>query len=295
MQKPNDELLIAYIDGEIDDAQAAEIERWIEADAEIRDRLQALTESAALLRHSFDAVLQEEIPQRLIAAARGLSVIESGRAAAAPERPAIPSVIAFLRRRTLMTSKWWIALPVAASVFGLTIGTGVGYLAAIVPGPFTVQPKTPTTTASTTSWLDNVAGYHKLFVTANGSDKALFDVPAEGGGDVVQKISQRLPGDLKLPDLKPWGLKFEGARLLIVEARPAAQLFYSTDNKAIGPITLVVASSKRQDAAPAFDHRQDVNLLYWRHHGKAYALVGQADIGTMWGLANDIAWQLDAI
>jgi hypothetical protein len=38
-----------------------------------------------------------------------------------------------------------------------------------------------------------------------------------------------------------------------------------------------------------------VNLLYWRHQGRAYALVGQTDIGWLWGIANDVAWQLDAI
>ena len=38
-----------------------------------------------------------------------------------------------------------------------------------------------------------------------------------------------------------------------------------------------------------------MNLLYWRHHGHAYAIVGTADIGYLWNIANDIAWQLDAI
>jgi len=35
--------------------------------------------------------------------------------------------------------------------------------------------------------------------------------------------------------------------------------------------------------------------LYWRHQGHAYGLVGQTDIGYLWNLGNDIAWQLDAI
>ena len=45
----------------------------------------------------------------------------------------------------------------------------------------------------------------------------------------------------------------------------------------------------------SFNRRQDVNLLYWRHQGRAYALVGQTDIGYLWGIGNDVAWQLDAI
>ena len=82
--------------------------------------------------------------------------------------------------------------------------------------------------------------------------------------------------------------------LCVVEGRPGVQLVYNTDNKAIGPLSLVIGATKQPDIAPTFDHRQDVNLLYWRHQGRAYALVGQADIGYLWGIANDVAWQLDA-
>jgi hypothetical protein len=57
----------------------------------------------------------------------------------------------------------------------------------------------------------------------------------------------------------------------------------------------VIGASKQPDVAPTFDRRQDVNMLYWRHQGRAYALVGQTDIGYLWGIANDVAWQLDAI
>jgi anti-sigma factor RsiW len=111
----------------------------------------------------------------------------------------------------------------------------------------------------------------------------------------LQKISQNLPQQVRLPDLKPWGLSFRGARLVVAEGRPAAELVYVTDNKAIGPLTLVIGATKLPDIAPTIDHREGVNLLYWRHHERAYALVGRADIGYLWGIANDIAWQLDAI
>jgi len=61
------------------------------------------------------------------------------------------------------------------------------------------------------------------------------------------------------------------------------------------PITLVVGTSAKADLAPTFDRRDNLNLLYWRHHGHAYAIVGAADIGYLWNIYNDIAWQFDAI
>ena len=67
--------------------------------------------------------------------------------------------------------------------------------------------------------------------------------------------------------------------------------------KIFGPLglALIIGSSKEADTPPTLAQRQDVNLLYWRHQGRAYALVGQTDVGYLWGIANDVAWQLDAI
>jgi len=143
-------------------------------------------------------------------------------------------------------------------------------------------------------WLDNAAGYFKLVVSAG--DSPPVDIPATGDPrEALQKISQSLPQEVRLPDLKPWGLNFRGARLVVADGRPAAQLVYTTDNKAIGPLSLIIGSSKEPDIPPTLARRQDVNLLYWRHQGRAYALVGQSDIGYLWGIANDVAWQLDAV
>ena len=142
-------------------------------------------------------------------------------------------------------------------------------------------------------WLDNAAASYKLAV--NAGDGMLVDVPASNDPrEALQRISQNLP-QVRLPDLKPWGLTLRGARLVVVEGRPAAQLVYVADDKALGAVTLVISASKQPDLSPTIERRQDVNLLYWRNQGRAYALVGQADIGYLWGIANDIAWQLRAI
>ena len=131
---------------------------------------------------------------------------------------------------------------------------------------------------SINSWLDNAAGNYKLIVNAGGAP--LVDIPANGdNGEALQKISQNLPQQVRLPDLKPWGLSFRGARFVVVEGKPAAQLVYNTDNKAIGPLALIIGSSKEPDISPTFDKRQDLNLLYWRHQGRASVLVGQTEIG----------------
>lgn len=284
MQRPSDERLIAYLDGELDESERAEIALWLGRDAALRARAAELSESAALLRTAFDEVLHEPLPERLVAAARGETAATIVSLAARQQR----------WKQMLGDRRWWIGVPVAASLLGLLVGTGLGYRVGNDAG--SEAQLAAASNAPSGSWLDSVAGYHKLFVNAGPNDVQLADVPPpDVNGDSVRKAAQKLPPDFHLPNLKPWGLVFQGARFLIVEGRPATQLFYTTDNKALGPLTIVVGTSPKPDLAPTFEHRDDVNVLYWRHHGHAYALVGTADIGYLWNIHNDIAYQLDTI
>ena len=293
MQKRSDDLLVAYLEGELELVDRREVEAWLDSDSAARDQLAALAISAKLVRRAFDEVLHEPVPERLIAAARAERVaVQAG-----------PQILPFAPRTAagrFARSRWpHLGLPIAASLLGLVVGGTGAYFGVTKFGSGAasialVQPALEAAVANNL-WLDNAAGYFKLFVSAGNN--ALVDIPATGDTrrEALQKISQSLPQQVRLPDLKPWGLNFHGARLIVVDGRPAAQLVYTTDNKAIGPLALIVGSSNQPDLLPTFDHRQDVNLIYWRHQGRAYALVGQANIGYLWGIGNDVAWQLDAI
>jgi len=292
MQKRSDDRLIAYLDGEVDVPERREIEAWLDSDPAARDKLAALAQSAALVRSAFDEVMHEPLPDRLIAAARGETVSVEPSAIIVPFRRGQEGGGAPTAR------SWWLGLPLAASLFGLLLGGSVAYLSVgkVLPGGIGGKQPAVEMAAADNLWLDNAVGYFKL--AASAGDGALVDVPATGDArEAWQKISQSLPQEVRWPDLnlKPWGLNFRGARLVVADGRPAAQLMYTTDNKSIGPLTLIIGSSKEPDTPPTLAQRQDVNLLYWRHQGRAYALVGQTDVGYLWGIANDVAWQLDAI
>jgi anti-sigma factor RsiW len=289
MQQHSDEALVAYLDGELDDNERRRVDDWLAADPAVRERLAALAQAGDLVHEAYAGIADEPVPQRLIAAARG-----------ATGTPPQEAEILVLKRPgwaaiPLPQRRWQIGLAAAAALFGVIVGGAGTYLGIGVfnPGGAATERQLAAAAASNT-WLDNAAGYYKLTVSAG--DNMLIDVPASNDpGEALQKISQSLPQGVRLPDLKPWGLTFRGARLVVVEGRPAAELVYVTDNKAIGPLTLVIGATKQPDTTPTFDRRQDVNLLSWRHNGRAYALAGQTDIGYLWGIANDVAWQLDAI
>ena len=289
MQQRSDDRLVAYLDGELEVAQRREVEAWLDADPAARRRMAALAESAHLLRLAFDEPVHEPVPDRLIAAARGETAPPQAGAQVLPFRRR-------LRAQIVAPRHWRMGLPVAASLLGLLVGSGITYLGVgkLALDGVAGKQAGPEATAANNLWLDNAAGYFKLVVSAG--DSPPVDIPATGDPrEALQKISQNLPQKIQLPKLEPWGLSFRGARLVVEEGRPAAALVYTTDKKEIGPLALIIGSTKQPDISPTFDRRQDVNLLYWRHQGRAYALVGQADIGYLWGIANDVAWQLDAV
>ena len=290
MQKHSDEALVAYLDGELDSDERRHVEAWLEADPVVRERLTALAQATDLARGAYADVLNEPLPERLIAAARGETAAVHPEAEILVLRPRKAAVPARDRR-------WHIGLAAAAGLFGIVFGgagtyVGMNVLSRTSPS---AEQKLAAATANNI-WLDNAAGYYKL--TVNAGDNMLVDVPASNDTrEVWQKISQGQ--QVRFPDLKPWGLTFRGARLVVVEGRPAAQLVYNTSNNpmgnAIGPLTLVIGASKQPDISPTISKRQDLSLLYWRHSGRAYALVGRGDLGYLWGIAKDIAYQLDAI
>jgi anti-sigma factor RsiW len=287
MQKRDDETLVAYLDGEIDAAERRQVEAWLDSDLEARDRLAALAESTNLVRSAYAEFVNEPVPDRLIAAARGEAAAVIGQG----------NVVPLMRPewKSMSATRWWIGVAAAAGLFGLAIGGAGGFFGnGLLSSRNAPGERQVAVAASASNWLDNAAAYYKLSV--NAGDSMLVDVPASSDSrEALQKISQSLPQQVRLPDLKPWGLTFRGTRLVVFEGHPAAQLIYTTDNKAIGPLTLLIGATKQADVQPTLDRRQDVNELYWRHGGRAYVLVGQTDVGYLWGIANDVAWQLDAI
>jgi anti-sigma factor RsiW len=290
MQRHSDEALVAYLDNELDGTERSHVEAWLAAEPAACERLAALAQSAELVRGAYADVVNEPVPERLIAAARGET--------AGADHPPQEAEILVLKRPgwnaiPAQGRRWQIGLAAAAALFGVIFGGAGTYL-----GIRWINPVDPAVeqqlaaAAANNAWLDDTAAYYKL--TVNAGDTMLIDVPASNDSrEALQKISQDLPPQVRLPDLKQWGLTFRGARLVAVEGRPAAELVYTTDNKAIGPLTLVIGASKQPDASPTLVHRQDVNVLYWRRHGRSCALVGKTE--WLWNIANDIAFQLDAV
>jgi len=258
VQRPSDDLLVAFIDGEIDEPHFTEIAAWLERDPSLRARLIGLTEATALLREAFEPDLHNPVPERLSAATLrqfGADVVAFLPKLAQPSRGTRP--------------RWQFGLAAAASFACLVIGVALVHFHKPDGGSAQTMSRR----------LEILAQYPLQLVDASWTSR--------GAGPDAQGAV--------LPDLKPWGLIPVSLHSIVAEGEPVAQHTYLTDNKELGPVTLFVTTSKEPDIEPIFDRHAGVNLLYWRHGGHGYYIVGGANHGWMWGLKNDIAYQLKAL
>ena len=123
MKKIFDEtILSAYIDGELDTATMGEVDSFLEKDPEAARYVLDTVRTKALLRADMNAVLQEEVPQRL------LDTLS-------------PQQIARSRRRPVIRNLIRVAAVVILGFLGFGIGTlmerntGERYPAVIAPLP----------------------------------------------------------------------------------------------------------------------------------------------------------------
>lgn len=116
----SDESLMAYADGELDETTRATIEAAMREDPEIRKRVARHRALRAAMQGALSTVLDEPVPERLIAAARARPAQSSGTVvnlAGARDAP---------NRRTSTNSGPWLPAAMAAS---LLVGLAAGYWA----------------------------------------------------------------------------------------------------------------------------------------------------------------------
>lgn len=101
----DDTVLLAYLDGQLDDTQYAPVEDALADSATLRERLQALVDSGERVQRAFDAKLQEAVPTHLVEAIMHapLNLVPPGRAAvpAPARRP--------WQRAARALGNWWTA------------------------------------------------------------------------------------------------------------------------------------------------------------------------------------------
>jgi hypothetical protein len=185
-----DELLVAYADGELDDALAGRVESALESDPALRAALRRLVEAGELARGAFAAPGTEPLPEALV---------HLVRSAPAGRRPSTHRLPAPNRGRSRLAPGRGGRSVLAASL-ALVAGIGIGGLGAGLTGPETPHTAGPWTgpPAEVGAVLDTVPGYATVETSAgtitvldsflDGEDRfcrAYTRIVSDGGEEAV--------------------------------------------------------------------------------------------------------------
>jgi anti-sigma factor RsiW len=272
MATVDDITLNAYLDGELDEPGAREVEAALARDPSLQQRLDGLVRAVALTRAALAPALHEALPDRLTAIGT------------AP--PHVSSHVAVVPLTPRAQRRWVVPTALAASLLLAMVGGAIGYEHYISSGR-----GLPRLVAGD-AWLDTVSNFHQVYARIYADeDRALVDIAGDDAERVGTFFSQRLARNLQVPDLTGHGFALQGGRLVIIQSKPSAQIVYVADNGKTLTLSVLSAGGGR-DVLPRLERRRDANVLHWRSGGTNYALVGDIETGLLHAIAADVAPKL---
>ncbi|MEL6840821.1 MAG: hypothetical protein AAFP85_16155 [Pseudomonadota bacterium] len=167
---------------------------------------------------------------------------------------------------TQSTPRWAFPAAIAAS-----FAAGLVIMAALRPAP---------------TWVDTVASYQALYVTATLSGPTQSPAMAEA---VLQEAEDLLGVDLRAAtDVA--GLQFKRAQVLAIEGEPLIQMAYLDQNGE--PFAFCITSGDRATdvAGQMMSHGLATNA--WVQDGVGYVLVGGTDLDVVSALSDVLQRQL---
>ncbi|MCH7341871.1 anti-sigma factor [Pelomonas sp. CA6] len=266
--RPDESLLHAFVDGELEPATAARVAQWLDQHPDQAERVLAWRTQRGALQGLALEVLDEPLPQRLRDAL-------DGTAAARPAR-------------------WHATQAWAASLMLLALGLGGGW-GAHAWWSSTQRLAPPLARAPDPGFVRDAAIAHVLY---QPEQRHPVEVGADQQAHLVAWLSKRLGQPLRVPDLSDQGLRLVGGRLLPAgdgaaasASAPAAlaraQFMY--EDREGHRLTLYVATAAGTDAPPAFrisagppgPDGQSLASFYWVEGPLAYALSGPLDAARL--------------
>jgi anti-sigma factor RsiW len=234
-----DELLVAYLDNELDAEQRQQLEQQITDDPMLAERLAMLDQASLPFKAAYETLLTQAPQARLLARLDNLS-----------KQPPAKKPLSMGRRDVIAAGLACLALGVIGGRLSLRWDNG---------------------RAHEDNWRDLVAEYMSLYTGDTFAN--LDDNPAlqqQQINTVALKLGLTLnPEQLRLP-----GATLKFARVLSYDRQPIAQIAY-LDEK-YGPLAFCITRAKiPRNSAPENEVLKGMNVVYWSADGHRFMLIGR--------------------
>ncbi|MEM9709150.1 MAG: anti-sigma factor [Pseudomonadota bacterium] len=236
-----EEKLSAFLDGELPEAEARNIEAALARDPSLQAELDALIAADAAVGQVFEDMLAEPVPVDLARAIRDAPLGEAANRSEAPR---------FGLSR--------LASVLALAMLGL--GAAGGYLAGVSNAPEIAAPA---------GWLADIADYHAVYA---GQTRHLVEVGADEADHIETWLTATVGAPVNIPDLSGNGLTFQGGRLLVAAGKPVAQLMFTDVDGDVVALCLIRSETPQSGfetrAIGAFD------MVTWGGEDANFVMVG---------------------
>jgi anti-sigma factor RsiW len=255
----NDELLVAYVDGELPPEERSRVNHALATDPAVKTRFDRLAGTPSP-KEPFDVLLAAAPEDRLAAI---LKETEAKVAQSpAPARPA-------LRPRAA------IAAAILLFLAGGAVGIGLQSAVLQTGGSATEEHE---------NWRAAVADYLSLYTTdtlagiPDDPDERARELAAAGA-----RLSLPLDvGKVVLPDLA-----LKRAELFAFRDKALVQIAYLS--QAAGPVAFCIIANGQKDAPPAFEEREGKGVVFWGKAGRGFMIIGNLPRDRLELLAETLA------
>jgi anti-sigma factor RsiW len=251
--------LCAYIDGELGEAEKTELETLLARDEEAKALFEKLKAGSAFGNTAFEDFLHDPVPLALVRQIKQGSGIN-------PKAERVTIAAANVR-----SVRIWPRV-MAASVALVLVGGFTGFIIGTAN-----HAGEPTRVASARTWLDDIADYHRIY---SRQKERLVEVPASEAPKIETWLASSVGVPFTIPNLTGKGLNFEGARLLVANSKPVAQLIYRNADGDVFAICFLKDSDSPQSDKFSESIRDNLGMVSWQRGGASFVLVGpSASIG----------------
>ncbi len=271
--------LSAYLDGELGDAERRELDDLLTRSDEARQILDTLKAGSAFGNTAFDGFLHDPVP---------LNVVRRIKQGGGTVTPAAERVVQ--ARKSEGRAKIW-PRALAASLALLLFGGTAGYII----GSKQVGDMAPQQTASAAAaaaargWLDEIADYHRIYASQR---EHMVELGANEKPQIETWLNASVGVPFRIPDLTSRGLTFQGARLLVVQGKPVAQLMYRDGDGDVIGFCFLRNRDNTSVTDPKEDIRDDLALISWKKPGASFVIVGPSSDASLETIAADIAQEI---
>lgn len=230
----DDDTLTAFIDDRLDERERAQVAAWLAADPALAAQVAAERAQRDSLRDQLADIVEEPIPPRLRLA----------------------------HLRVQRRARQWRRLGTLAAALALLLaGAGGGWMA----GRAAPQLSAP---GAVMSVAQGASAAYRTFVVEVAHP---VEVDTSREEHLLHWLSKRLGRPLAAPDLRPFGYRLMGGRLLPGTQGAAAQLMY--DDASGRRLTLYVEASDGAETAFRFRKDGDANTFAWIDQGFGFAVT----------------------